>query len=103
MLGGTILSSLLALEKEYPCNEEQRLERLNCYWPTCETARDGDMHQGPQRGMPLLPVERGSRWAHRWEGNLPPCCVELVSWLQKKLVPKVTAQVVVWVLRHTSS
>ena len=62
MLGGTILSSLLALEKEYPCNEEQRLERLNCYWPTCETAGDGDMHQDHREECLIQRYLKGLFW-----------------------------------------
>ena len=104
MLGGTMLSGLLALEKEYPCNEKQRLERLNSYWPTCGTAGDGDMCQDHREDCHYCPARQGSRWAHRWEGN---CTTKLpLSWFpgcRKELVPKVTAQVVMRVLRHTSS
>ena len=64
-----MLSGLLALEKEYPCNEEQRLERLNSYWPTCGTAGDGHTCQDHREDCHYCPARQGSRWAHRWEGN----------------------------------
>ena len=94
-----MLSGLLALEKEYPCNEKQRLERLNSYWPTCGTAGDGDMCQDHREDCHYCPARQGSRWAHRWEGN---CTTKLpLSWFpgcRKELVPKVTAQVVMRVM-----
>lgn len=54
----------LALEKENSCNEEQSLERLNCYCPTRKTAGDGDMHQDYREECHNCLARQGLWWAH---------------------------------------
>lgn len=57
-------SLALALEKENSCNEEQSLERLNCYWLTCKTAGDGDVRQDYREECHNRPAREGLQWAH---------------------------------------